>query len=707
MRHRPDSLSQFHSTFNQIYSENALPIEQLPVTPLPPDAEALISPSQSAVKEPIETQNGVSFEQKTLQDGEEKIFQQQFTKDEHSALESTEQEEMLPLERRATSRLLSPDEPLERRTTLPLLSPDEPLERRATLRLLSSDERITIPARALRVMARVERLSTLSVQTIRNFSLLDKLGTVPVATTQGLSNKSSQRPSNLKWRLVGLFFLLTALFYLTWLVRTLNKDALWLSLPYFLVSLYTTVMISITIYNNWRRVIPQLVMLPKGREPMVAVLIPTYGEPVEMVQITLESVLSQGWPQERLLILIGDDSHRSQIQEMVEKVKQHTPLAHIRYFEPPRKGTPQRKGSAKDGNLNAMLDFVVQDYPGIAFIETRDADDLVGDANFLRYALGYLQQSPDVSYVQSIKDTLVSQGDPFGNRQSFFYRGVMQARHAANAVFPCGSGLIWRTAALRQIGGFPTWNLVEDLYSGYVAMQHGLKGAYLPIVGAVGQSSPEDIPNVYKQLGTWALDTTRLCIWKNPWFTKGLTFAQRMQFTELCMFYMFSIPLLIFACTVIISLFTGIHPFVASNLDYVLHFWLYAGAVEVLLTLLGDKTTFDAIWRAREIWFGMLFVFAKAVCLALFYGPHQKPAYKVTRKVQQTGFYFREILFQLLLFLILLAGTIDNILTQKHFLANGDLGSIFWAILYMFLLSGIISKSWFGLKKSKRSAETK
>jgi cellulose synthase (UDP-forming) len=118
--------------------------------------------------------------------------------------------------------------------------------------------------------------------------------------------------------------------------------------------------------------------------------------------------------------------------------------------------------------------------------------------------------NPTTAYVQTIKDAKVSPGDPFGNRQTFFYKGLMFSKHASNAVFPCGSGLVWRKEQLGKIGGFPTWNLVEDLYSGYVAMQHGFKNSYLPIVGAIGQVAPEDIPNVYKQLGTWALDTFRV-----------------------------------------------------------------------------------------------------------------------------------------------------------------------------------------------------
>jgi cellulose synthase (UDP-forming) len=75
--------------------------------------------------------------------------------------------------------------------------------------------------------------------------------------------------------------------------------------------------------------------------------------------------------------------------------------------------------------------------------------------------------------VQTIKQAQVSAGDPFNNWEPMFYRGQMLARNAANAVFPCGSGLVWRRSALREIGEFPTWNLVEDVQSGLEALRLG------------------------------------------------------------------------------------------------------------------------------------------------------------------------------------------------------------------------------------------
>ncbi|GER92039.1 hypothetical protein KDW_62010 [Dictyobacter vulcani] len=545
-----------------------------------------------------------------------------------------------------------------------------------------------------------EMLATHPIQAIKEITRLDKFQTVPMATLRGVP--TSQSANSLKLRLSGLFFAATAVYYLVWLQGILNKAALWLSIPYFIATVYMTLLILITIFNNWQRTIPILRKHPLRDEPQVAIMIPTYGEPIEMVQTTMESVLSQEWPQDKMLLIIGDDSHRPEMKKMIQTMKQHFPLPKLIYFEPPRKGNPARKGSAKDGNLNAMLDYVSTEFPEIEFIETRDADDVVGTPHFLRYVMGHFQQHPEVSYIQTIKDTLVSTGDPFGNRQTFFYRGVMFARNATNSVFPCGSGLLWRKEQLHKIGGFPTWNLVEDLYSGYVAMRNGLKGTYLPIVGAVGQVSPEDIPNVYKQLGTWALDTLRIFFWQNPWVTRGLSFRQRMQFTELGFFYLLSLPLLLFIITPIIDLVTGIHPFISDNLAYVMHFWPYALATEILLAFIGDSTTFEEIWRARQIWFGMIFVFIKAGWLALWYGPNKKPAYKVTRKTQQAGLYFRETATQIGLFVLLLAAIIFNLVTHPD-IKGADLGSIFWAIFYMFLLTGIISKSWFGVSFKRKA----
>ena len=249
-------------------------------------------------------------------------------------------------------------------------------------------------------------------------------------------------------------------------------------------------------------------------------------------------------------------------------------------------------------------------FPSVAYIETRDADDEVGTHNFLRHTVGQLEFDKRLAFVQTVKEAQVSAGDPFVNLDGQFYRCQMLSRNFANAVFPCGSGLVWRREALEDIGGFPTWNLVEDLQSGVEALRRGWRGCYLTIVGAVGQHSPEDVANVFKQRGTWAIDTVRLVIWGN---LRGLGLRQRLQFTETFLFYLHSFTALVYVpCTALACL--GTVPVSASAVSCLLHLMPYALAAELRLFILnqpfGDRrrrqrSPLRALWRLKLMWLGL------------------------------------------------------------------------------------------------------
>jgi cellulose synthase (UDP-forming) len=545
-----------------------------------------------------------------------------------------------------------------------------------------------------------ERVSTPTVKVSKRDPHLEMLNTVSITALRPITHP--QKMKNLKLRVTGIIFIGIALFYIPWTFEALNGDILWFSLPFLFATLYMTILIIIAIYNNWNRSVPQLFKLPNDVEPVVAILVPTCGEPVEMVQKTIESVLNQNWPQEAMLVIVGDDSHNPKMQSMAEDLQRKYPTSRIIYHLPPSKDSPERMGKAKAGNLNSMLKLLTENYPDVHYVETRDADDLVGHADFLRYTIGHLVSNPKAAYVQTIKEALVSPGDPFGNQQPTFYRGLMLSKHATNSVFPCGSGLVWSKWPLDKIGGFPTWNVVEDLYSGYVAMQHGFKGSYLPIVGAIGQVAPEDIPNVYKQLGTWALDTVRMFVWKNPWLVKGLTFQQRMHFTEMGLFYISSFVQLILFITPPICLFSGQYPLRANNsIVFVILLLVNTLIIDSFVLFLGHDITLKDHWRTRQLCINMMFVYMKAGLLAFFYGPHKKPVYKVTRKDRIIGLYFKEMAGHILLFFFLFCAIIYNFLIHWGTIDKVDFGSVFWALLYMVLLSGVISKSWYGVTLSQ------
>jgi cellulose synthase (UDP-forming) len=425
------------------------------------------------------------------------------------------------------------------------------------------------------------------------------------------------------------------------------------------------------------------------------VIVPTCGEPVPMVLRTIVSVLEQDWPADRLLVVVSDDGHDAALEAAVSDYP-------VVYHSPPPRSAPGRDGAAKAGNLNSALAAVEDACPDIAYVETRDADDELASRAFLRQTVGQLEADASLAYVQTIKEAQVSAGDPFNNREAIFYRGQMLARNAANAVFPCGSGVVWRRSALREIGDFPTWNLVEDLQSGVEALCRGWRGLYLPIVGAVPQHSPEDVPNFYKQRGTWALDTVRLMLWRG---VRGMTLRQQAQFLELLLFYLSSFTVLVYVPAIVLSLL-GCVPIESSSVSYLVHMLPIVLATELWFLALNypyndrrrrQRRVYRDLWGVRTMWAGLAPVFMKATIQAVVNGPRRKPTYKVTRKHTDLRWHWRDTLPQATVVVAVAATAIYALRFQTLPDPVLLLGTAYWGGLNVVLLGNFVTRGWHGL----------
>ena len=516
-----------------------------------------------------------------------------------------------------------------------------------------------------------------------------------------------------RWLRVGAVVLAGAsLWYVPWMLASLNRHALWLAWPFAVANLFTVAAGLLSVANSWQRSTPAPRPLPQGSEPLVGVIVPTCGEPVPMILRTIVSVLEQDWPLDRLAIVVSDDGHDARLEQALEGWP-------VLYYSPPPRDAPGRDGAAKAGNLNAALAFLRELHPGIAFVETRDADDELGSNGFLRQVVGQLAHEPKLAYVQTIKEAQVAPGDPFNNREAIFYRSQMLARNAANAVFPCGSGVVWRREALEEIGGFPTWNLVEDLQSGVEALRRGWHGLYLPIVGAVPQHSPHDVPNFYKQRGTWCLDTVRLVLWGN---LSGLRLRQRAQFVELLCFYLagFTVPVYLASLASALlgfpPLTAGVSGFVGHMLPLVLatELWLY-----VLNQPFNDRRTrqrapYRELWKVRTMWVGLSPVFMKAVVQAVLGGPNRKPTYRVTLKSDDVRWHWRHTLPQTLLVAAVVTIVVYSVRFGTYPNVTLLAGSVYWGALNVILLGNFIARGWHGVssasallrRRSRRDAQT-
>ena len=349
--------------------------------------------------------------------------------------------------------------------------------------------------------------------------------------------------------------------------------------------------------------------------PAVAAVIPTYGEPIHILRDTLVSLTKLDYPKDKLFIVISDDGDRESVATLAKDY-----------------GVAYNLGARKDakaGNLNSALEFLDREFPQASLILTQDADEIISPS-FLKKTVGYFSD-PEIAFVQTPKEAVAPPGDPFGVRDRVFYDTIQPGRNGAGAAFSCGSGVIWNLEAIKSIGGFATWNIVEDLTTSYFLHSAGYKSEYHNEILTLGLA-PDDIPGLLKQRGTWATDTWRLFLFKNPIFARGLSLNQRLQYLELGLFYLtsaFFMPMLLLIP--VVSLLTGYFvPIEGSALIP----WFGACFFYYLVLAKGRSEFLSRMW---QYWISHSPTYHKAFWIAIRSKNH-KPAYKVTKKTRQNGF---------------------------------------------------------------------
>ena len=523
-------------------------------------------------------------------------------------------------------------------------------------------------------------------------------GTEPAAssviavTARGFGDDYPAEVDNAFVRAASVVLLMSLLVYVPWLIGHSNWSYPGVTWPFLLAHVLSLGALLLKVCTTWTRSVPPPRPVRDGAEPLVGIIIPTAGEPAAMVLRTVVSVLEQEWPTRRRIVLVSDDAHDPALRAALAPYP-------VLYHEPPDRYAPDRAGEGKAGNLNSALDRLYELAPDVEYIETRDADDELGSNSFLRLAVGQLVHDPSVAYVQTIKEAQVSAGDPFNNREPRFYRNLMLAKHHANAVFPCGSGLVWRRSALDEIGGFPTWNLVEDLQSGLEALRRGWRGVYLPIVGAVGQDVPEDVPKVIERRQRWAVDTVRLMVWADR---RGLTVKQNAHFASMLLDYVTAFCTFVYVGVVIAAL-AGHSPVDDPNASAFLMILPFVLANEAFLLATNQpfndrrrrqRNPINDVWRARVVRTGLSPAYASATVKAIVGGPRRKPVHRAAPREHARRWHWPQVVPHVLLLTTLLAAVFYSVANHTLMEPGTVAISLYFGCLYGGLTASFIALSW-------------
>lgn len=250
-------------------------------------------------------------------------------------------------------------------------------------------------------------------------------------------------------------------------------------------------------------------------QPEVDVFIPTYNEPLDVLEKTILGAQAIDYPNKTVWVL--DDGRRDWLQAYCARQG-------VRYLT-----RPDNK-HAKAGNLNHAL----QHARG-AFVAVFDAD-FVPSRGFIRRTLGLfvddtvgIVQTPQHFYNKDPIQTNLGLMQDYPDEQRLFFDQMAASRDAWDASFCCGSCSIMRRQALDAAGGIPTESITEDLLTTLVMLRQGYRTVYLNERLSMGLAA-ESIEGFFVQRERWCRGAIQSLFLRWGPLGPGLTPMQRLLF---------------------------------------------------------------------------------------------------------------------------------------------------------------------------------
>jgi cellulose synthase (UDP-forming) len=286
---------------------------------------------------------------------------------------------------------------------------------------------------------------------------------------------------------------------------------------------------------------------PEETWPTVDVFIPTYNEPLDVLERTIVGALALDYPKDKLTIYVLDDKRRDWLREYCEQKG----VVHV---------TRRDNLHAKAGNLNNGLK--VSRGQLVAIFDA----DFVPYRQFLRRTVPFFSAA-NIGIVQTPqhffnKDPVQSNLNLEGilpDEQRLFFDEMAPSRDAWDVSFCCGSCSIARRQALDAIGGFPTESVTEDLLTTLAMLNKGYKTRYLNERLSMGLAA-ESLKGYFVQRSRWCRGGIQtLFLHNGPIRGPGLTLFQRIMFIPLSWLVQYEVRLAILLVPAV-YFWTGVPP---------------------------------------------------------------------------------------------------------------------------------------------------
>jgi cellulose synthase (UDP-forming) len=319
----------------------------------------------------------------------------------------------------------------------------------------------------------------------------------------------------------------------------------------------------------------------------VDVFIPVYKEPPEIVDLTVAAAVGLRGADVRVHVL--DDGNDDAMRDLAERYG----VGYIR--------RPEHTG-AKAGNINHALTKT-----SAPFIAVFDSDH-VADPAFLEATLGWMED-PKMAFVQTPQYYANTDENRIAAaswaQQALFFGAIARGKDGLDAVFCCGTNVLFRREAFESVGGFPTNSLTEDFELSIHLHERGWSSAYVPDVLARGLG-PEDTASYVSQQQRWA----RGCLSGIPRALKArLPLRLKAQYLLSGLYFLSGWTVLIYMSFPVIRLLGGGQPLGGINApEFLVHFVpYYAVALTMAMVAGAGSYTFSAFTlSAANFWIHIL-----------------------------------------------------------------------------------------------------
>ena len=253
-----------------------------------------------------------------------------------------------------------------------------------------------------------------------------------------------------------------------------------LFLAFNLIAIYLSIIWIVVYFSNKRNIFKNPII---KKLPPVTILVPAHNEE-KNIEKCLNSVKKIDYPKNKLKIIVINDGSTDRTAEIVKKFKGITLI--------------NKERGGKASALNHAMKFVDTD-----LIVCMDADSYP-TKNYLKRAVGYFKDSKVAAVSTAIKIKKVS---TISSKIQWVEYVISVVFRKLFAILECqfvvpGAGGIYRAATIREVGGFDSESLTEDME---MALRLQTKGYKIEncLNGYVYTECPKGFKDLFKQRMRW------------------------------------------------------------------------------------------------------------------------------------------------------------------------------------------------------------